>query len=944
MARGGRRREGVTSSTTRDTDPEDPQMDVGAGRARAVEIADLQAELDAARARERRLLALLRCATDSFTVFGSDGSLHWAPDLDEPLLSEPTGAPSGTSVFAAVHPDDRERVEAAVARAASQPGVRQPPVEYRLVGQDGTVYEVESRLAGHVDDPAVGGVIGATRDISSRRAAERALRESDARLRAAVERSLDAWVVLRVVRAPDGEPVDLVVLDANEAAGALLSAAPASLGGRRLLDVIPSASGFLRRVIDIVESGRAIESEGAVPAPQLGAAWLQYQIVPLGDDVAVIARDVSDRHAAADALRRSEERLRAAIGGGFDGFAILEAVHGAGDAVVDFRFVEVNTPLAAMLSATPAELIGRGLLEIEPSQRDHGLIAAYRLVYRSGEPLALDWESFGTTSFRAGWFETHVVPLSEGVAVALRDITEAKRAERALRESERAAIEAAERAQALIQAAPITIVERSSDGRILQWNPATEELFGWTAEEMVGQPLPGIPEGSAPAQEGLGEALSQGERFTNLEVERYTKDGRLVRLLLSVAPLFDSKGQMSGTISFGTDITEQEQVEERLRHAQKMEAIGRVAGGLAHDFNNLLTTILGNCELLGEELEPESPLWTSLDDILHASQRAARLADQMLTIGRRQARAPVIMDLNAIVTTMRSMVRRAIPEDVDIVLDLDPSLAPVEADPAQIEQVLLNLVLNARDAMPSGGMLVVRTDVPPPGALARAGARPRGNPGWVRLQVQDTGEGMDAATLERIFEPFFTTKPRGRGTGLGLPTVYGVVTQSGGYITVDSTPGEGSSFDVHLPAAAAKAATATVEPAPAAPSTATAGTILLVEDDASVRSLAQRALERAGYDVLVAQDGLEAVAVADAHPGGLDLLVTDVVMPGMRGPEVARRLRLAQPDLRVLFVSGYAEDALGPDGVLAFGAFLAKPFRTAELVARVAEVLGGDDR
>jgi two-component system, cell cycle sensor histidine kinase and response regulator CckA len=938
-------------STTRGTDAEDPQMDVGAGHAHAAEVEALQAEVealradvDAARARERRLLALLRCATDSFMVFGPDGSLHWAPDLDEPLLGVGTDGPPGSSVFAAVHPDDRERVEAAVARAASEPGVRQPPVEYRLVGHDGVVYEVESRLAGHVDDPAVGGVIGATRDISGRRAAERALRESDARLRAAVEGSLDAWVVLRLVRDADGVPVDLVVLDANESAGSLLGFSASALVGRRMLEVIPSATGFLGRVLETMASGRTIDVEGAVPAPQLGAAWLQYQVVPMGDDVAIIARDVSDRHAAADALRRSEERLRAAIWGGFDGFAILEAVHGSDDAVVDFRFVEVNAPLAAMLASTPAELLGRGLLEIEPSQRDHGLIANYREVYGSGEPLALEWESFGTTRLRAGWFETHVVPLSEGVAVALRDITEAKLAERALRESEHAALEAAARVQALIQSAPITIVERSSDGLIQQWNPATEELFGWKAEEMVGQPLPGIPEGSSPAQEGLGEALSRGERFTNLEVERYTKDGRLVRLLLSVAPLFDSNGQMTGTISFGTDITEQEQVEERLRHAQKMEAIGRVAGGLAHDFNNLLTTILGNCELLGEELDPESPLWTSLDDILHASQRAARLADQMLTIGRRQARAPVVMDLNAVVAAMRSMVRRAVPEDIDIVLELDPSLAPVEADPAQIEQVLLNLVLNARDAMPTGGRIVIRTDVPPAEALARAGARPRPNPGWVRLQVEDTGEGMDAATLERIFEPFFTTKARGRGTGLGLPTVYGVVTQSGGQITVDSTPGEGSRFDVHLPAVMPAAAAAPAAAEPAADAVTPTGTILLVEDDASVRSLAQRALERAGYTVLVAQDGLEAVAVAEALPGRLDLLVTDVVMPGMRGPDVARRLRLVQPDLRVLFVSGYAEDAMGPDGVLAFGSFLAKPFRTAELVARVAEVLAGDDR
>jgi CheY-like chemotaxis protein len=383
--------------------------------------------------------------------------------------------------------------------------------------------------------------------------------------------------------------------------------------------------------------------------------------------------------------------------------------------------------------------------------------------------------------------------------------------------------------------------------------------------------------------------------------------------------------------------------ERQFRQAQKMEAIGRLAGGVAHDFNNLITAMIGYCDLALPGLRQEDPLRVDVEEIKKAAQRAAALTQQLLAFSRKAHVEMKVVDVNALLTGSRAMLRRLIGEDITIKLETDPSLGHVRADPGQLEQVIMNLCVNARDAMPEGGTLVLETrnaEVNGEGTHPRAASRVR--PGrYVLLAVTDTGSGMDAETLTHVFEPFFTTKEAGKGTGLGLSTVYGIIEKHGGHISVYSEPGKGTTFKVYLPRIDAGAAAA---PARAGPSAALRGseTVLLVEDEEIVRELSQRVLKLYGYRVVVASDGAEGLAAAERHEGKIDLLVTDVVMPRVSGPELARRLAEKRPETRVLFLSGYTERGAGHLGVAGGkAAFLMKPFSPDAFARKVREALDG---
>jgi len=385
---------------------------------------------------------------------------------------------------------------------------------------------------------------------------------------------------------------------------------------------------------------------------------------------------------------------------------------------------------------------------------------------------------------------------------------------------------------------------------------------------------------------------------------------------------------------------ERRRLEEQLLQSQKMEAVGQLAAGLAHDFNNVLTAVLGSSELLLLDTPAGATTREEIEIIRDAATRAQDLIRQLLAFSARQVLKPVVLDLSALVDNVHKMLRRLIGEDIALTSTFAPGLGRVRADPGQMEQVLVNLAVNARDAMPAGGRLTLATantdiEPPPPGAGA-GGPVPPGR--YVMLQVTDTGSGMDAMTQARIFEPFFTTKARGRGTGLGLATVYGIVRQSGGHVAVESAPGAGTTFRIYLPRVE-EALTAAAPPQPP-PATAGSGTILLVEDERLVRVLARKVLEQAGYRVLVAEGGAQALELARGHNGVIDLLVTDVVMPEMSGREVMRRLLQERPAVRVLYMSGYSDEAVAQHGVLDVGtSFIAKPFTPTTLAAKVREVL-----
>ncbi|HUE77411.1 MAG TPA: ATP-binding protein, partial [Longimicrobiales bacterium] len=467
-----------------------------------------------------------------------------------------------------------------------------------------------------------------------------------------------------------------------------------------------------------------------------------------------------------------------------------------------------------------------------------------------------------------------------------------------LRDTEGKLHETRGRLHALIDASPLPITAGDLDGRVTLWNRAAERVFGWMEREVLGSPYPAVSDDEKGAWEAMRGRVLLGEVVTGVEGERRTRDGRPLHVSVSAAPVRSRSGSIEGTMAVITDVTqtreaerERVRLEEQLRQAQKMEAVGRLAGGVAHDFNNLLTAIKGHAELLLSGPSSETQRREDLEEISRATDRAAALTRQLLSFSRQGIVEPRPLALNALIREMEKLLRRMIGEDVTLETDLAHPLGTVLADGGQLEQVLMNLVVNARDAMPGGGRIVVRT-MDAVITEREAAAHPyRVEPGeYVVLGVTDTGSGMDAATAARIFEPFFTTKPEGVGTGLGLSTVYGIVKQGRGYIWVESEPGQGTTFLIYLPRSVAEIEAVGSDRCgqPLSPPRASEGTetILVAEDEEAVLSLARKGLERLGYRVLTATRGQEAVRVARDYTADIHLLFCDVVMPDLPGRDV----------------------------------------------------------
>jgi two-component system cell cycle sensor histidine kinase/response regulator CckA len=546
-----------------------------------------------------------------------------------------------------------------------------------------------------------------------------------------------------------------------------------------------------------------------------------------------------------------------------------------------------------------------------------------------GEENAVEALKMGAHDFLVKGRLARLVHVVERELREARERAARREAEAALRESER-------RYRRIIETTNEGVWIVDAESKTTFVNPRMASMLGTDPKAMLGASIFDFVQDQVTVK-ALRQHEPHAAKHGEIKLER--KDGQVTWALLDTTPIIDGSGQYEGALVMAMDVSSRKRLEEQLRQAQKMEAVGSLAGGIAHDFNNLLSVILSGTSLILEGLKPGDPIIGELEEVRKAGERAGALTRQLLAFSRQQLLEPRTLDLNQIVVGLDKMLRRLMGEDVELSLLLSHMLGKIQADPGQIEQIIMNLVVNARDAMPEGGKITIETgncQLTAAYTALHLGVTPGD---YVMLAITDTGIGMDAETRNRIFEPFFTTKEKGRGTGLGLSTVFGIVQQSGGHIWVYSEPGKGTTFKVYFPRKdGAVDAPATMPPSPL--TLRGVETILLVEDEEQVRAISRTILRRYGYNVLEAQNGGEAFLICERYTAKIHLLVTDVVMPRMSGRQLAERLAPMRPDMRVLYVSGYTENSVVHHGVLDAGiAFLQKPITPDALLRKVREVL-----
>jgi len=601
------------------------------------------------------------------------------------------------------------------------------------------------------------------------------------------------------------------------------------------------------------------------------------------------------------------------------------------------RYLMINSAGAAFAGRSADEIVGKTDLDLFSADTAEVVRQKDRQVLTQG--VTQTFEESGTSNGVCRVYLSTKGPYRDahgeiiGLLGVARDITERKHAEEEMRQSQ-------QKLRIHFEHTPLAVVEWDLDFRVAAWNPSAERIFGYSRLEALGQHARFIvpPQYREHVNHTWEALLKQagGTRSTN---DNVTKDGRSISCEWYNTPLVDESGRVLGVASLVQDVTERVALEERLRQSQKMEAVGRLAGGVAHDFNNLLTVILGYSQILADGLPEGSRLADNTAQIKSAADRAAGITRQLLAFSRKSVLSPRVINLNDVVLNLDSLLRRLIGDDIEVRTVPANNLGSVKADPSQIEQVLMNLALNARDAMPRGGTVTLETgNVTLDGTYARDHQSVESGR-YVMLAVSDTGEGMGPETQARIFEPFYTTKEVGKGTGLGLSMVYGIVKQSGGYIWVYSEPDRGTTFKIYLPRVDQPAELVGGDTRTPKVQRGTE-TILLVEDDEQLRALTSSVLGHCGYNVLVASTPEDGLAICKSTSHDIRLLVTDVVMPRMNGRQLAEQAQQIRPGIRVLYISGYTNDAIAHYGVLDPGLwFLPKPYALSSLIAKVREVL-----
>ena len=679
---------------------------------------------------------------------------------------------------------------------------------------------------------------------------------------------------------------------------------------------------------------RGIRKDGSVIWLEMFASLIEYHGKSAIQGAII---DITERKRAEEALRESEERYRTILDNIEDGYFEVD---------IAGNFTFFNDSLCRMLGYSRDETMGMNNKQYMDKENAQKVYQTFNQVYTTGEPhISFDWEIIRKDCTKR-FIESSVSLIRNskseriGFRGVVRDVTDRKQAEEVLRKSE-------ERFKELYDNATVGYFEYDAQGRITSVNRTELEILGYTFEEMIGQPVwKFIVEGETARQQILAKLAGTMPPFRGFERTYRRKDGTTFPALIEDRLLRDANGRITGIRCTIQDITERKRAEEemaalqdQLRQSQKMEAIGRLAGGIAHDFNNFLTVIKGYSQLSLLELKEDSPLKGNIEEINRATDQSADLIRQLLAFSRRQVMEMRVLDLNILLQNLDKMLRRVIGEDIELVTLLAEDLGRVRTDPGQIEQVILNLAVNARDAMPSGGKLTIETaNVELDETYARRHVAV--TPGrYVMLAVSDTGVGMTPEVRDRVFEPFFTTKEEGKGTGLGLSTVYGIVKQSEGNIWIYSEPGHGTTFKIYLPQVE-ELLEEVKEKVVGEELPRGSETVLVVEDEQEVRKLAVRVLKRQGYKVLEASQGDDALRLCEEHNRPIQLMVTDVVMPGMDGRELTNRLMLLHPEIRVLYMSGYTGNTIVHHGVLERGInYIQKPFTVDALAGKVREVL-----
>lgn len=648
--------------------------------------------------------------------------------------------------------------------------------------------------------------------------------------------------------------------------------------------------------------------------------------VPTAEDLDLIER-ASRLAGVAMERKRAEESLREAQE--FNAQVLSSTQHGLVVLDRELRYQMWNPAMVQITGLRPEEVLGKTPNDIFPFLAEAGVVDAMRRALKGEIGHSPDFPYHIESTGHQGWATDLVGPMRNsrgeiiGVINSVIEITARVQEERFV--------------NTLMDSLPGNVYLFDPDGKFLKWNKVLQDITGYTSEEIAEMsPLDLVPEGEKSAfSKTIAKVLSEGQ--DSIESHILTRDGISIPYYYKCVRMNAEQGPC--VLGIGIDISERRQLEDQFRQAQKMEAVGQLAGGIAHDFNNLLTIITGYCQLILRSLDPRDPMREKVQEILRAGERSASLTRQLLTFSRKQVLAPKVLNLNDVVYDTEKMLHRLIGEDIQLTTELHPQLDNVRADPGQIEQVLLNLAVNARDAMPQGGKLSIETrNVKLDPGLSRP--RP-GDPRdfYVMLSISDTGTGMTEEIRQRIFEPFFTTKETGKGTGLGMAVVHGIVEQSDGYIKVESTPGTGTSFKIYLPRSIGESQPKSVHDGFIRAPKGTE-TILLVEDEAIVRALSREVLQESGYNVLDAPDGDSALLVSQEYNGPIHLLVTDVVMPGMGGLALREKIVEFYPQIKVLYVSGYTDDAVVKYGVLHEEVnFLQKPFSPDSLASKVREVL-----